>query len=75
MVDTESSIETTVEKQEANMESITSNDHTSDGPKSEGAILQEPPAAPTAVITPFAAPDGGLKAWSAVLGGFLCQFA
>ena len=68
-------METPVEKQEANMESITSNNHTSDEPKSEGAIFEEPPAAPTTVTTPFVAPDGGLKAWSAVLGGFLCQFA
>jgi hypothetical protein len=75
MVHTEPAMETAVEKQEVNMERVTSNNYTSDGTKSESPIFEEPRAAPTTSITPFVAPDGGLKAWSAVLGGFLCQFA
>jgi hypothetical protein len=75
MAHTESSMETPVGKQEANLEGVASNNHTSDGTQSKSAILEEPRATPTIPITPFAAPNGGLKAWSAVLGGFLCQFA
>lgn len=68
-------METPVEKQEANLEGVASNNHTSDGTQSKSTILEEPQASPTIPTTPFAAPNGGLKAWSAVLGGFLCQFA
>ena len=79
MVNTEPPVETPVEKPiekpEVNMDSVTSDNNTSDGAKSGSPVFEEPGAAPTAVLTPWVAPNGGLKAWSAVLGGFLCQFA
>jgi hypothetical protein len=75
MVDTESPVETPAEKPEVNMDRISSDDNTADGTKSESPIFEEPGAAPATVLTPWVAPNGGVKAWSAVLGGFLCQFA
>ena len=75
MVDATASEEIPIEGQTADLERISPRNHTSDGPKSEGAIFKEPTVAAATPIAPFIAPNGGLKAWSAVLGGFLCQFA
>lgn len=48
-------------------------DNFTDGSKSEGSISENSPK-PAAPVG-FVAPNGGYKAWSAVVGGFLCQFA
>jgi hypothetical protein len=48
-------------------------DNSTNGSKSEGSISESAPKPPAPVG--FVASDGGYKAWSAVMGGFLCQFA
>jgi hypothetical protein len=75
MADVASSKEIPIEEEKATLERISSSNHAPVEPKSEGPIFEEPAATPATPIAPFAAPDGGWKAWSAVLGGFLCQFA
>lgn len=75
MVDAESSREKPLEGQKTSLERVSSNSNSLEGPRSESAVFEESTGASTTPIIPFAAPNGGLKAWSAVLGGFLCQFA
>ncbi|KAF4633953.1 hypothetical protein G7Y89_g4162 [Cudoniella acicularis] len=56
------------------VESKPADNGSSDGSKGEELVL-EGTSAPKPAPQGFVAPNGGLAAWSAVAGGFLCQFA
>lgn len=64
-----------VEEQSATMEQGPAHLNAANMSKGEGLILESLPAHEPAAPIGVVAPDGGYKAWAAVVGGFLCQFA
>jgi hypothetical protein len=64
-----------LERKTTTMEQRPADDNSSSRSKSEGSISEGSPTPKTAAPVGFVAPNGGYKAWSAVAGGFLCQFA
>jgi hypothetical protein len=65
-----------LERKTTTVEQRPTDDNSMRGSKSEGSISEDSRTPkPVGPVVGFVAPNGGYKAWSAVVGGFLCQFA
>jgi MCP family monocarboxylic acid transporter-like MFS transporter 10 len=72
MANIEASNKKKVEEKKNSLERYPSNSQSADGTTSDSTIFEDAPAATTAPVMVL---NGGFAAWSAVAGGFLCQFA
>lgn len=64
-----------VQRESDVMEQRRADSDSTNGSKNESSVPKSFPSSELTTPMPFVAPDGGYKAWSAVAGGFLCQFA